>query len=264
MARSLLDATQIVQRTFDEETGAVKSLLVPTEIELEVNREMLTQLVVDGEEIDTSKISRICFFSTDGAATIEVKAVLGDGDIEVTFDPAIAMQTITEICTPAIKCTVTSSEIPGDELTITGLPDGPIATLDDDVHSFTSIGDEDVSGSIGVEILEDADAGKLLVTLPATAGAAQADYIVFPDASKTHKIFMWLDIDEDGTLFSNTGDWYEAESSTVFYIKVPISTGNTAAQNMQAAKTALRADVRFEANGWAVEQSNGVYIVMQS
>jgi len=75
------------------------------------------------------------------------------------------------------------------------------------------------------------------VTLPTTAGAAQADYVVLYNAAGT-SYAMWLDIDADGT--APTGALYVASDNQ---IEVDIVGGGTAAQNGTLAYTALNGNV---------------------
>lgn len=77
------------------------------------------------------------------------------------------------------------------------------------------------------------------LTIPATSGATQADYVVLTNAAGT-KVACWLDIDAAGT--APTGAAYVAATVK---LKISIVTGGTSADNGTIFATAL------DANAWS-------------
>lgn len=66
MSRSKLDQTQILQNAYDEESGALKTALVPVEISLEGSSRVVTQ--ADGD-VDATGYEYVCLY---GTGTVEV------------------------------------------------------------------------------------------------------------------------------------------------------------------------------------------------
>lgn len=79
--------------------------------------------------------------------------------------------------------------------------------------------------------------GKHTITIPATAAATQADYIVIYSASAQKTAAVWLDIDAAGT--APTGVMY---TNTDYQIETNIVTGGTAIQNAALVKTAIESE----------------------
>jgi hypothetical protein len=89
------------------------------------------------------------------------------------------------------------------------------------------------------------------VTLPATAGATQADYFTLENFVAGEVFAVWLDIDADGT--APTGAAYVAAD---FAIEADIATGDSATVVAAAVKTALEASGDF--NGFTITADAGV------
>lgn len=108
-----------------------------------------------------------------------------------------------------------------------------------------------IVGSGSMTFVIDNVAHTLTVTMPSTAGASQADYIYcsLSAVEEPFTVIFWLDIDNNGAGPDPAGDWYIADNPPArTTVRVPISTGNTAAQNATALYTALHAAVTFNLN----------------
>lgn len=109
--RSKADPIQITQRTFEEDLDAIRVVMLPTEMEMNLSTESgdsihaISKMQViqceAGDVIQTSEARRICCFPES-----ELKAVLG----EVEHSLGVMASLPQEICVPAIKvmsaCTV--------------------------------------------------------------------------------------------------------------------------------------------------------------
>ena len=96
------------------------------------------------------------------------------------------------------------------------------------------------------------------ITIPATADAAQGDYIVIKNALSQKTAAVWLDIDAAGT--TPTGVKYIGAD---YKIKVSIVTGGTAAQNGTLFKTALAAITAFASELTLVDNLDGTVSLTQ-
>lgn len=96
------------------------------------------------------------------------------------------------------------------------------------------------------------------LTIPATAAAAQGDYLVIKNALSQKSAAVWLDIDAAGT--APTGVKYTGAD---YKIKVSIVTGGTAAQNGTLFKTALAAVTAFSGELTLVDNLDGTITLTQ-
>lgn len=96
------------------------------------------------------------------------------------------------------------------------------------------------------------------ITIPATAAAAQGDYVVIKNALSQKTAAVWLDINAAGT--APTGVKYTGAD---YKIKVSIVTGGTAAQNGTLFKNALAAITAFAGELTLVDNSNGTITLTQ-
>lgn len=96
------------------------------------------------------------------------------------------------------------------------------------------------------------------ITIPATAAAAQGDYVVIKNALSQKTAAVWLDIDANGT--APTGVKYTGAD---YKIKVSIVTGGTAAQNGTLFKNALAAITAFAGELTLVDNGDGTVSLTQ-
>lgn len=96
------------------------------------------------------------------------------------------------------------------------------------------------------------------ITIPATSGAAQGDYIVIKNALSQKTAAVWLDLNANGT--APTGVKYTGAD---YKIKVGIVTGGTAAQNGTLFKTALTAMTAFAGELTLVDNLDGTITLTQ-
>ena len=82
--------------------------------------------------------------------------------------------------------------------------------------------------------------GQHTLTIPNTAGLAQADYVVITSVGAEKSAAVWFDIDAAGT--TPTGAFY---GNTDYQIEVNVVTGNTAAQNAAAFVLAIAGETGF-------------------
>lgn len=90
------------------------------------------------------------------------------------------------------------------------------------------------------------------ITIPATAAAAQGDYVVIKNALSQKTAAVWLDINAAGT--APTGVKYTGAD---YKIKVSIVTGGTAAQNGTLFKNALASITAFAGELTLVDNGDG-------
>lgn len=96
------------------------------------------------------------------------------------------------------------------------------------------------------------------ITIPATAGATQGDYIVLKNALSQKTAAVWLDIDANGT--APTGVKYTGAD---YKIKVSIVTGGLAPANALLFKAAIEAVTAFAAEITLTDHLDGTTTLTQ-
>ena len=96
------------------------------------------------------------------------------------------------------------------------------------------------------------------ITIPATAAAAQGDYVVIKNALSQKTAAVWLDLNANGT--APTGVKYTGAD---YKIKVSIVTGGTAAQNATLFKNALAAVTAFAGELTLTDNGDGTVSLVQ-
>lgn len=96
------------------------------------------------------------------------------------------------------------------------------------------------------------------LTVPATSGAAQGDYVII--YNKAGKAFaVWLDLNAAGTI--PTGVIFQGADA---FIKVPIVTGGSSIANAALAKTAIEANSEWSGFATITDGGNGVLTITNS
>lgn len=96
------------------------------------------------------------------------------------------------------------------------------------------------------------------ITIPATAGAAQGDYVVIKNALSQKTAAVWLDLNANGT--APTGVKYTGAD---YKIKVSIVTGGTAVQNAALVVAAIGASTVFASEITLVDNKDGTITLTQ-
>lgn len=114
MSRSKMDVNHIQQITFDEDAEAVRVLMLPTDMSIELSAEdgdsvqtqkqMQVLEVLANQIIDTSKASKICILSEDlSVESVSAIALVLNKEIHLM---ELVPGHIEAICVPAIKLSV--------------------------------------------------------------------------------------------------------------------------------------------------------------